>query len=72
MTGVIDLILAFPVFRLRIIRSLPMSDLTLEKRFDLYRFMRVNRALEERLVLLYWQGKDRGRPVPFPRALVGD
>jgi TPP-dependent pyruvate/acetoin dehydrogenase alpha subunit len=49
-----------------------MSDLTLEKRIDLYRFMRVNRALEERLVLLYWQGKDRGRPVSFPRALVGD
>ncbi len=34
-----------------------MADLTLEQRIDLYRFMRWNRSLEERLVLLYRQGK---------------
>jgi pyruvate dehydrogenase E1 component alpha subunit/2-oxoisovalerate dehydrogenase E1 component alpha subunit len=32
-------------------------DLTLEQRLDLYRFMRRNRTLEERLVHLYRQGK---------------
>ena len=34
-----------------------MADLTLEKRIDLYRFLRLNRSLEERLVLLYRQGR---------------
>jgi pyruvate dehydrogenase E1 component alpha subunit/2-oxoisovalerate dehydrogenase E1 component alpha subunit len=34
-----------------------MAELTLEQRLDLYRFMRRNRALEERLVHLYRQGK---------------
>ena len=34
-----------------------MADLTLEQRIDLYRFMRRNRSLEERLVHLYRQGK---------------
>lgn len=34
-----------------------MADLTLEQRLDLYRFMRRNRTLEERLVHLYRQGK---------------
>ena len=34
-----------------------MPDLTLEQRIDLYRFMRRNRSLEERLVHLYRQGK---------------
>jgi pyruvate dehydrogenase E1 component alpha subunit/2-oxoisovalerate dehydrogenase E1 component alpha subunit len=34
-----------------------MPDLTLEQRSDLYRFMRRNRSLEERLVHLYRQGK---------------
>ena len=34
-----------------------MADLTLEQRIDLYRFMRWNRSLEERLVHLYRQGK---------------
>jgi TPP-dependent pyruvate/acetoin dehydrogenase alpha subunit len=34
-----------------------MADLTLEQRLDLYRFMRWNRSLEERLVHLYRQGK---------------
>ena len=34
-----------------------MVDLTLEQRIDLYRFMRRNRSLEERLVHLYRQGK---------------
>lgn len=34
-----------------------MADLTLEKRIDLYRLLRLNRSLEERLVLLYRQGR---------------
>ena len=34
-----------------------MPDLTLEQRIDLYRLMRRNRSLEERLVHLYRQGK---------------
>ncbi len=34
-----------------------MADLTLEQRINLYRFMRQNRSLEERLVHLYRQGK---------------
>ena len=34
-----------------------MADTTLEQRIDLYRFMRRNRSLEERLVHLYRQGK---------------
>ena len=34
-----------------------MADLTLEKRIDLYRFPRLNRSLEESLVLLYRQGR---------------
>ena len=34
-----------------------MADLTLEKRIDVYRLLRLNRSLEERLVLLYRQGR---------------
>ena len=34
-----------------------MADLTPEKRIELYRFLRLNRSLEERLVLLYRQGR---------------
>jgi pyruvate dehydrogenase E1 component alpha subunit/2-oxoisovalerate dehydrogenase E1 component alpha subunit len=34
-----------------------MSELTREQKIDIYRFMRLNRALEERLVNLYRQGK---------------
>jgi pyruvate dehydrogenase E1 component alpha subunit/2-oxoisovalerate dehydrogenase E1 component alpha subunit len=34
-----------------------MADLSPEKRLDLYRFLRLNRSLEERLVLLYRQGR---------------
>jgi pyruvate dehydrogenase E1 component alpha subunit/2-oxoisovalerate dehydrogenase E1 component alpha subunit len=34
-----------------------MADLTLEKRIDLYRLLRLSRSLEERLVLLYRQGR---------------
>jgi TPP-dependent pyruvate/acetoin dehydrogenase alpha subunit len=34
-----------------------MAELSLEKRIDLYRFMRMNRSLEERLALLYRQGR---------------
>lgn len=34
-----------------------MAGLTLEKRIDLYRLPRLNRSLEERLVLLYRQGR---------------
>ena len=34
-----------------------MADLTLEKRIGLYRLLRLNRALEKRLVLLYRQGR---------------
>jgi hypothetical protein len=37
-----------------------MADLTLEERIDLYRFLRLNRLLEERLVLLYRQGRIAG------------
>jgi TPP-dependent pyruvate/acetoin dehydrogenase alpha subunit len=37
-----------------------MPDLDPEKRLSLYRFMRLNRALEERLVHLYRQGKILG------------
>ena len=34
-----------------------MADLSPEKRLDLYRLLRLNRSLEERLVLLYRQGR---------------
>jgi pyruvate dehydrogenase E1 component alpha subunit/2-oxoisovalerate dehydrogenase E1 component alpha subunit len=34
-----------------------MADLSPQKRLDLYRFLRLNRSLEERLVLLYRQGR---------------
>ena len=34
-----------------------MADLTPQKRIELYRFLRLNRSLEERLVLLYRQGR---------------
>jgi pyruvate dehydrogenase E1 component alpha subunit/2-oxoisovalerate dehydrogenase E1 component alpha subunit len=34
-----------------------MAELSIEKRIDLYRFMRMNRSLEERLALLYRQGR---------------
>jgi TPP-dependent pyruvate/acetoin dehydrogenase alpha subunit len=37
-----------------------MADLTPEKRIELYRFLRLNRSLEERLVLLYRQGRIAG------------
>jgi TPP-dependent pyruvate/acetoin dehydrogenase alpha subunit len=37
-----------------------MSHLSREKRVELYRFMRLNRAVEERLVHLYRQGKILG------------
>ena len=37
-----------------------MSDLTREQRLELYRFMRLNRVVEERLVNLYRQGKVPG------------
>lgn len=37
-----------------------MADLTPEKRIDLYRLLRLNRSLEERLVLLYRQGRILG------------
>ncbi len=34
-----------------------MPDLTREQRLELYRFMRLNRVVEEKLVNLYRQGK---------------
>src|SRR3989442_12611720 len=34
-----------------------MPDLTREQKIEIYRFLRVNRAAEERLVNLYRQGK---------------
>ena len=34
-----------------------MADLTREQKLELYRFMRLNRVVEERLVNLYRQGK---------------
>jgi pyruvate dehydrogenase E1 component alpha subunit/2-oxoisovalerate dehydrogenase E1 component alpha subunit len=34
-----------------------MADLTREQRVDIYRFMRLNRGAEDRLVNLYRQGK---------------
>ena len=37
--------------------SEPELDLTREQKLELYRFMRLNRVVEERLVNLYRQGK---------------
>ena len=34
-----------------------MPELTREQRLELYRFMRLNRVVEERLINLYRQGK---------------